>query len=165
MRPTVRLEPPDRLQSYALVSPAAMLPDRRPELSLGEYLRRQARCAFVWGVNDCLLWTANWAWVRGRHDAAQPFRGWYATKAAARRIVKRGGGMRAVASAGAGRAGLAEIDPANAVPGDIGLGFLGESGWPGEPAGLIRAGAYWAGLPAAGGVLIGEAKMVAAWRV
>jgi hypothetical protein len=160
------IDPPAMPLSAAWICAAARLPASRPVgLTLGEYLRRQARCRFVYGLNDCLLWTASWAWVRGHPDAAAPFRGRYATRDAASRIVRRGGGMLAMARAGARRAHLVEIDPANAVRGDIGLGFLGETAWPGEPAGLIRAGSYWAGLPAGGGVLLGEAEMVAAWRV
>ena len=152
--------------SGAIVSPRAMLPAARPVgLTLGEYLRRQACCRFTWGLNDCLLWTANWAWANGYRDAAAPFRGRYATMAGARRIVRCGGGMLAVARAGAARAGLAEIDPADARAGDIGLGLIGDTAWPGEPAGLIRTEAFWAGLPAVGGLLIGEAAIVSAWRV
>jgi hypothetical protein len=118
------------------------------------------------GANDCLIWAADWVILIGHPDPAAPYRGRYRSWRGARGFVREAGGMLAITEAGARRAGLTRIDPADAIGGDLGLGFMGESLWPGEPSVLIRAGAYWGALTGRCGVVIGAPDaLMAAWRV
>ncbi|MDR3512620.1 MAG: hypothetical protein P4L73_13375 [Caulobacteraceae bacterium] len=132
---------------------------------LESYIRVGQRIRFAYGVHDCLLWPAGWVMVRGRGDPAAAFRGRYSTAAGARRFVIRHGGLECIARKGARSVGLEEIDPADALPGDVAVGHAGPNDWGDEPVGMIRAGRYWAALDARCGVVVGPATPLAAWRV
>lgn len=136
-------------------------------LTLEQYYRLTAAVGFGYGSNDCLLWVASWAMLRGHPDPAEPYRGRYRTATSARRFVREHGGLVAVAAAGAARAGLKAIDPREAVSGDVGVGtFDATTGWGRRaPVGLIRAGLGWAAISASGAVVIGDAEPELAWRI
>jgi hypothetical protein len=131
-------------------------------LTLEQYLRGGQRVSFEWGVNDGATWIADWARDQGHRDPLARWRG-YRSQREAERIVAANGGLEALARKAF--AGLREIAPEDATTGDIALGCLGaDPAFP--PCGLIRAGAFWAGLTAPRGVLLAPAaSIVLAWRV
>lgn len=73
--------------------------------------------AFDWGVHDCCLFPCDGVLAMTGHDPAADVRGTYNTERGAMRIVKRLGGMRAIAASRFG----AEVPVLMAQVGDIGL--------------------------------------------
>jgi hypothetical protein len=131
-------------------------------LTLEQFFRATPAYGFAWDGENCLTWPASWAMQCGHPDPAEPFRGRFKSRRAAMRFVRERGGLLAVAAAGAVRAGLPAIDPAEAVSGDIGVGrFDGQR----PLVGLIRAGTNWAAIHLTGQVVIAPAEALAAWRV
>jgi hypothetical protein len=146
---------------------------------LAAFILESRRTAFAYGALDCLLWPADWIVLNGHPDPAAPYRGRYRSLRGALSFVKAAGGVLQLAEAGAERAELIPIEPADAVSGDVGVGFF-EGGatdaGDGEPIGLIRAGDRWAapcGSRATArrqelalqGPVIGAAEILAAWKV
>ncbi len=76
--------------------------------------RRQR--AFEWGTHDCCLFVCDAVQAMTGHDPAAGLRG-YTTELQAARLIKRLGGLRAIAAARLG----AEIAPALAQVGDVAL--------------------------------------------
>lgn len=71
---------------------------------------------FEWGANDCCLFVCDAVLAMTGHDPASDVRG-YSTEREAARIVKRLGGMRAIAATRFG----AEVLPTLAQVGDVAL--------------------------------------------
>lgn len=132
-------------------------------MTLGQFLGHAARTGFAWGRFDCLLWLADWAVLNGHPDPGARWRGRYATALGCRRLVNREGGMTRTAARGARGAGLLAIKPAEARPGDIGVGLM-ETFWGRSIVGLIRTRVGWAAL-APRGVIVGPADVSRAWRI
>ncbi|PHY13252.1 hypothetical protein CSW58_07010 [Caulobacter sp. B11] len=67
---------------------------------LGAYLEIAGRKPMAWGVNDCMLFAADWLWSVAGQDPAAAWRGRYRTEAGAARIVRKLGGMVPLMMAG-----------------------------------------------------------------
>ena len=128
-----------------------------------------ARRRFVYGEHDCFLFAADWIVAQGWPDPAAAYRGAYASQfpGGQRRIVRRAGGVLALARETCAAVGLPEIDAGAAVAGDVAVGHTGPGphAWRGEPVCLIKAGDFWATLTANAGVVLGPAEILAAWSV
>lgn len=127
--------------------------------ALADFLRRASAEPFVYGEWDCAMFMANWVREQTGRDPAEALRGAYSGETGWRRIVLREGGLRALVGSLARTAGLVEIDPATAMPGDVGVVRLAV----GE-AGGIRVEGGWA-VKVRRSVAMGPADALAAWRV
>lgn len=127
--------------------------------ALSDFLCRASAEPFVYGEWDCAMFVANWVRAVTGNDPAAALRGSYSGEAGWRRLVLRGGGLRALVGSVARSAGLVEIDPASATPGDIGViaTRMGQTG-------AIRVDAGWA-VKMRRSVAIGPADALGAWRV
>lgn len=129
------------------------------------FLAHASRTGFAYGRFDCLLWLADWATLNGWPDPGARWRGRYSAALGCRRIVKREGGLVAITAKGCEAAGIPRIEPADIAPGDIAVGALGDTDWGVSSLGLIRTGLGYAALLKDRGMIIGPARIEAAWRV
>jgi hypothetical protein len=116
--------------------------------ALAAHLLAGATTPFEFGRCDCTLWVADWVRSRLGEDPAGPWRGRYRTRAGWRRLV-RGVGLPETARRALRAAGAPEIDPRDAMPGDVGMiettdgpamAIRGQSGWFAKTgAGIWRA--------------------------
>lgn len=126
---------------------------------LGAFLRELAGQRFVYGQSDCAMTLANWVRERRGIDAGASLRGRYATLMGWTRIVRREGGLVALVGRLAREVGLeATEEPA---PGDIGVVETKDLG----PAGGIYVGTRGWAVKLNGGLVVGPARMLAAWKV
>lgn len=126
---------------------------------LDTYLRASAARPFAWGDCDCSLWVADWIWqVRGI-DPAAPLRGSYSGEDAAMAIIRRAGGLAALAASLAERAGLRET--ANPRRGDIGVIWTPRQG----QVMAIRNVIGWACKSRRRGIAERRFPLVKAWAV
>lgn len=124
---------------------------------LSTFLDEMARRPFADGSADCLMTVADWVVRNGRPDPAAPFRGRYRTALGRTRIVRREGGLDAVMTAGAARAGLTATT--NPVRGDVGL-IVSR----GQTLAAICLGERWA--MKGPGLVVGPADdVLKAWRL
>ncbi len=137
----------------------------RPGLSafLGDAVARP----FEWGAHDCQMWPADWVLSQTGMDPASAWRGRYRTWRGAERIIRKGGGLVAVATAGMAAAGLSDIAPDLARDGDVGIVratvTIGDRIRDRE-AGAIRVAGAWAVL-SDGGCVVGPFEVLTAWSV
>ena len=125
--------------------------------ALPDYLTVTADRPFEVGSCDCVLWCCDWvARVSGR-DPAAPWRGAYRTARAARRLVRRAGGLAPLVAGGMARAGYRQTD--DPLPGDVAVVSL-----PQGDLMAIRTRLGWA-VKSAGAVAVVAARVVVAWRV
>lgn len=75
---------------------------------ISELLERER--PWQWGVMDCALWLAEWLILNGYDDPAFDLRGAYSDEASCLALLAERGGLLAVVTACAARAGLQEID-------------------------------------------------------
>lgn len=126
---------------------------------LDAFLIEMTRSPFVDGRQDCALTVADWV-VRatGAPDPARDLRGRYASPLGRERLLKRLGGLEAVMTGCAARAGLTET--ANPVRGDVGLieAF-------GRLFAAIYLGRLWAVKSQLGLSAVSAGRVVKAWRV
>jgi hypothetical protein len=135
--------------------------------ALSGFLSDASTHTFRYGHRDCLLWLCDWARVNGWPDPGAHWRGTYVTARQCWRIVKREGGLVSILAKGMASVGVPRLlNPADALPGDIGVGYMGApTDWGDETSlGLIRTRVGYAALTQ-GGLLVGPAKLWAAWRV
>lgn len=127
--------------------------------ALADFLRRASAEPFVYGEWDCAMFLANWVRTVTGNDPAAGLRGAYSGEAGWKRLVLREGGLRALVGSLARAAGLVEIDPSSAMPGDVGViaTRLGQ-------AGAIRVDNGWA-VKMRRSVAIGPGVALGAWRV
>ncbi|MCC0806502.1 hypothetical protein FPV16_09770 [Methylobacterium sp. W2] len=125
---------------------------------LRQHLTVGAASPFVWGRCDCSLWPCDWIAGEVRIDPAAHLRGTYHDALSCARLLKREGGLPALAASLAVTAGLART--ADPVPGDVGVietrigAFLM----------LNCSGSGWA-WKTRDGVLFGSAAPLMAWSV
>lgn len=117
-----------------------------------------AATPFVDGTADCALTVADWVMAAtGCPDPADHLRGRYRTALGRERLLRRQGGLEAVMTVCAAKAGLSETT--NPVRGDVGLIRTG-----GQTLAAICLGGRWAAKGQ--GVLVAPADAVLkAWRV
>ncbi len=77
---------------------------------------------FKWGVHDCCLWASDAVLAITGQDFAAQYRGTYSTAAGAARVLRRDGGVAAIASTALG----APVDPGKATTGDVVLLWQGQ---------------------------------------
>lgn len=128
-------------------------------LSLGAYLELAAATPPGWGTFDCLLYPAGWVRLVTGLDPAAGWRGRYRTAIGAARLLRREGGLLAIARQG--MTGFAET--AHAVRGDVGVVRLETADGP-RAVGGVCAGAMWSAIHQ-GGLYVGPAEPVAVWAV
>ena len=125
---------------------------------LAPFLREVARRPFVWGQADCILTGADWVRAVEGWDPAEAFRGQYDTEDEALAWLTLSGGLVAMIQGQMKRPTV--LDPRR---GDVGVvvvrGISGRS-----EVTAICTGARWA-AKSPGGLWIGRAECVAAWRV
>lgn len=109
---------------------------------------------FVRGVNDCCTFAGACVQAITGRDALAAFGVWR-TDREAFRVLRDGGGMRAVV----GRVLGAEIAPQMAQPGDLAMFLEGE-----QEALAVNVGAHWIGTGTLGLVTIDPACLTVAWR-
>lgn len=114
---------------------------------------------------DCLTLPADWVVACGLPDPAAAWRGRYHDERGALALMKAEGGMNAMVDAGMRRANGVRLWPTSeAQTGDIGVVFVEFQTFLSPRAtGAIRAGGFWA-IQARVGVILSEARAVAAWR-
>lgn len=116
---------------------------------LATFLREKQSQPFIWGSNDCCLFTCDWLQALYGVDHAADLRGTYDTALGAARVLEARGGVLAIAAAVCEREGWAEIAPAFAQRGDIvlddsplghtlGVCAGGVSAFPGEAGMLLK---------------------------
>jgi hypothetical protein len=89
---------------------------------LAVHCRVGASSAFVFGCMDCTSWVADWVAARTGRDAMAAWRGRYRTRMGYRRLLRRvPGGLAGAAAQGLAGVGATPIDPAAALPGDVGI--------------------------------------------
>lgn len=110
---------------------------------------------FAWGSQDCALFGADCVEACTGADPAADLRGRYRTELGAARVLKRLGGLAALAAARLGP----EIPPTLAVRGDIGLSDRGD----GRMALVVCNGGVWQ-APGPAGIVIAR-QPLRAWRV
>lgn len=93
-------------------------PENWPSL-LAAFVDAYSRTPFEWGVNDCCLFAADWVRALHGRDVAEAFRGRYATKIGASRLVHKAGGVKALIDATLASSGFSQVDPRLAGRGDI----------------------------------------------
>lgn len=122
------------------------------------FLREVARRPFIWGQTDCILTGADWVRAVEGWDPAEGYRGAYADEDEAKALLTASGGLAAMIQ---GRMRRETI--AHPRAGDVGVvvvrGLNGRS-----EVTAICTGARWA-AKSPGGLWIGRAECVAAWRV
>ena len=64
---------------------------------LAEFLAERNRMPFVWGLNDCALFAADWVWRATDEDPAFELRGSYGNEAEALSVIQRFGSLEAIA--------------------------------------------------------------------
>lgn len=84
-----------------------------------QFARRSNSLPFVWGVNDCMLDVADWAFEVTGLDLASQYRGTYSDPEACRALFRSSGGIVPVLRRKARSVLLCETD--SPKPGDIGL--------------------------------------------
>lgn len=125
---------------------------------LDAFLERMAATPFVDGRTDCALTVADWVMeATGCPDPATDLRGRYHTALGRERLLKRLGGLEAVMTSCAARAGLREtLAP---KPGDVGLVEFG-----GRQFAAICMGRHWA-VQSTAGLFGTEGAVIKAWEV
>ena len=126
-------------------------------VDLSAFLDDLARQPFVDGAADCVLSVADWIVLRGHPDPAAPYRGRYRTALGRQRLIRKSGGLAALMSEGAARAGL--IETTNPVRGDVGLIVAH-----GQTVAAICLGERWA-IKGDGLVVAPAERLLMAWRV
>lgn len=124
---------------------------------LRAFLGRGAGLPFVWGVRDCSLWACDWIIAERGIDPAAHLRGTYGGVIACNRLLRREGGLPALAGRLARSAGLEETE--TPVAGDVGVIVTGIG-----PFLMLCAGAGWA-WKTTDGVLFAPAAPLKAWAV
>lgn len=128
--------------------------------ALGAWL--EASTWFPRLADVCLIWPADWVRMRRGVDPAARHRGRCKTVLGVKRLLKREGGLLAVASAGAACAGLRPTTDPKA--GDVGI-VQALTEWGVHPCGAIRTASRWALLSANRGLISGPFHVLAAWEV
>jgi hypothetical protein len=110
---------------------------------------------FAWGSQDCGLFAADGVLAITGRDPAADLRGRYKTEQGAARVIKRLGGLGSIAAARFG----AEVWPALAQPGDVGLLVLAD-----RELLAICNGTNWLAPGEHGVVQMSSSSAVRAWR-
>jgi hypothetical protein len=107
------------------------------EALLADTLREWRRTAFAWGESDCLMSVMSYASELCGRDPGAPWRGNYADRAGAYRLLEAAGG----AAIGLGRAltGAGMVAVETPVRGDVIVAALGEQGIGGLCLGELAA--------------------------
>jgi hypothetical protein len=134
---------------------------------LSRFLNRAANTPFEWGSFDCLLWLADWIYIRHATDPAHSFRGKYSTMLGAAKIVRDAGGMRKLVGAQVRQAGLRRASVGER--GDIAIVSVAGDGGEhfGNQAGAVMLSGSAALICQTGLVVprIADVPVIAAWRV
>lgn len=121
---------------------------------------------FVWGVNDCSLFAADWVRSRTGLDPASDWRGAYTTMRTAHRLLADRGGLLAVISNAMDGLGFARTD--DPLSGDVGVVTVPTAIRRGKivtsDVAAIRVGRLWA-VKARRGMAAGEFPCLAAWSI
>ena len=131
----------------------------RPERAarLRAFLARGAGLPFIWGERDCSLWPCEWIAAERGIDPARHLRGTYSGVIACNRLLKREGGLPALAGRLAASAGLEETD--TPMTGDVGVIVTGIGSFL-----MLCTGSGWA-WKTTDGVLFAPALAMKAWTV
>jgi hypothetical protein len=128
--------------------------------ALALFLEEKRNEPFAWGVNDCCTFVCDWLAILTGVDPAADFRGKYSDALGAKRVLKKRGGLEAIALRAAKRWGWAPVPVREAQRGDLVLCEMPE----GLAAGVCF-GAVAAFAGAVGVVTQPMTKCRRAWRV
>ena len=126
---------------------------------LAAFLRAESGRPFDWRAANCLLMPADWAVALGLPDPAEPWRTACVDEASAAALAADG--VLALATEAMTR--IAACPTPHAVRGDVGVVTVTGPDGP-AMAGGICTGSRWA-VRSAGGLWIGRAVAVSAWRL
>lgn len=131
---------------------------RRFNVPLPEFLQQCASKPFLPGTHDCVLMACDWVKARTGVDPAKPWRGAYADRRGALKVIARAGGLPVLAGDGMARAGLSRTD--EPILGDVGVVRMH-----GETVMAIRTVIGWVSIGPSGLVAADSADVLAAWSV
>jgi hypothetical protein len=127
---------------------------------LGAFLEQAGRKPFAWGGHDCLLFAADWCRIVAGCDPADAYRGRYATRLGAERILRREGGMLALAER---TMTMLEVD-GPALAGDVGVVIAPTTDGRFTHVGAIFNGRLWTVLKVHAGLVAAPFTVVKSWR-
>jgi len=132
---------------------------------LALFVEEKRNQPFVWGENDCALFTCDWIIILTGADCAAELRGRYRTALGASRLLRRFGGLERLIEGNAEEFGWKEIPVRAAQRGDIVIAFLPENraAMPCAVGVVVGAKAVFAGT--AGIVFVPLLQCARAWRV
>ena len=110
---------------------------------------------FAWGSNDCAFYAADAVLACTGMDPAADLRGTYADVRGAAEVIREHGGLITLAATRLG----AEVQPAFAQPGDVGLAVQ-----QGRSLLAVFGGEAWHAPGEAGEVVLPTALIARAWR-
>lgn len=143
----------------------------RRQLESGVVLAMEnaGRNVMVWGKDDCALWCAGIVQGVFGWDAAAEYRGKYRTRHGARRVLGKGG-LDSALKRIARRHRLRRVDPAMALPGDLGLAWTtldvpGRVPVPVLAMVICRASGWFVGRNEAGFTGLRASHVLKAWSL
>lgn len=113
-----------------------------------DFIAAASRQPFAWGRHDCLLLAADWVRTATGRDPAEAWRGTYASALGALRLIRRAGGLEALARTAMSSAGGAGF-PETTAPrdGDVAIVAGAVEHRKGRPwasqAAAVRCGGLW----------------------
>ena len=125
---------------------------------LERFLAAESERAFCWGTRDCLLFLADWVCAQTGIDPAAGYRGRYANRADAYRIVRQAGGMAPLVERLLTDRGVPFTPTDVQSPRSFGVVRLP------EPTGAIWTGRFWA-CPAETGVALRLGEPIKTWEI
>lgn len=87
--------------------------------ALNQFLRDKAQVPFDWAANNCAFWCCDWLLVAVGVDPVAKLRGRYRTARALAGLLKRRGGLAAMAAGLCRRHGWPEVPVLKAQRGDV----------------------------------------------
>lgn len=126
--------------------------------ALAALVHSRLAAPFAWGAHDCALFAADAVQAQTGTDPAAGLRGTYATQAGAARVIKKRGGLQAIATAALG---APLPSPLLARAGDVGLVTTHD----GTQALAVCHGAYWLAPGPEGLCPVTLRSATVAWRV
>ncbi len=126
---------------------------------LKAFLSAYADKPFVWGVDDCCLFLADWIEANYGYDPAATVRRTYSDERSCHRLLFWSGGMVRLVSRLISAAGIDRVPAGEVRDGDIALLKVRRL-----KVGAIRVGRYWAVRNERVG-FVSKAKVIRAWRI
>jgi hypothetical protein len=115
--------------------------------------------SFAWGQCDCALWACDWIKRERGVDPGEPYRGQYSSPLGCGRLLRRHGGLLALASEAFDRCGLSINDRAP-IPGDVVCAST-----PAGAALMIAIGEHRFAWKARQGMVVADFALLRSWSI